>query len=77
MTALDSQLVDRSAVELAAMIRDRELSARELLTACLERIDAVNPHVNAVVTLVPEVAFDQATAADEAAVHGAELGQKA
>jgi amidase len=74
VTALETQLVDRSAVELAAMIRRREVSARELLAACLARIEAVNPQVNAVVTLVPEVALDQATAADAATAAGAALG---
>jgi amidase len=59
-----TDLVDRSAVELAGMIRRRDVSARELLAACLERIEAVNPTVNAIVTLVPELAEQQAAEAD-------------
>ena len=31
-----------SAVELAAMIRDREVSSREVIQAHLERVEAVN-----------------------------------
>ena len=56
------------------MLGAREVSARELLDAHLERIDAVNPQLNAVVTLVPEIAMERAAAADDAAARGAELG---
>ena len=69
-----SALHTRSAVELAGLIRDHELSARELLDACLERIDAVNPALNAIVTLVPEMAYDWADATDVAAARGDDLG---
>jgi amidase len=50
------------AVDLARMIRTRELSAAELLEAVLARIEVVNPSVNAIVTLAAEQA--RATAAD-------------
>jgi amidase len=69
-----TDLVDRSAVELAGLIRRRELSARELLDACLARIESVNPELNAVVTLVPELASEWAAEADARAAAGAELG---
>ncbi|TDT17343.1 amidase [Ilumatobacter fluminis] len=69
-----SDLCDHSAVELASMIRQREVSARELLDACLARIDAVNPRLNAVVTLVPDRAAERADEADEAVARGDELG---
>ncbi len=49
------------AVELARLIRARELSAVELLAAVLMRIESVNPAINAIVTLAAEQA--QATAA--------------
>ncbi len=51
-----------AATDLARMIRSRELSAAELLEATLARIEAVNPAVNAIVTLAAEQA--RATAAD-------------
>ena len=70
MTALH----ERTAVELAGMIRRRELSARELLAATWERIDAVDPQVNAVVTRVPELAASWAAEADDAVARGDELG---
>lgn len=40
-----------SAVELARRIRERQLSVREVVTAFLDRIEAVNPLVNAIVSL--------------------------
>lgn len=69
-----TELWERTAVDLAAMIRRRELSARELLAATLDRIDAVNPTVNAIVTLVPEMAEEWAAAADAAIARGDETG---
>ena len=47
------------AVDMAAMIRAKKLSAREALEEHLKQIDRVNPRVNAIVTLIA----DQATAA--------------
>ena len=69
-----TELPDRTAVELAAMIRRREVSARELLAACLARIDTWNPHVNAIPTLVAELATEWAADADRRTAAGAELG---
>ena len=69
-----SDLIRHSAVELAAMIARREVSACELLDACLERIERVNPQLNAIVTLVPEMAREWAEAADAAVIAGADLG---
>ena len=54
----------RTATELAAGLRAREFSAREVLEAHLERIDAVNPRVNAIVTLDAEGALRRADEAD-------------
>ncbi|WP_413543833.1 amidase family protein [Citricoccus nitrophenolicus] len=54
-----------SARDLAAALRHRRISAREVLEAHFARIDAVNPTVNAVVTQVREQAHAQALAADE------------
>jgi amidase len=64
----------RSARELAALVRSGEISARELLQLHLDRIEAVNPRLNAIVTLVPERALDWAAAADERQAQGRELG---
>jgi len=67
-------ICDRSAVELVGMIRRREVSAREVLDACLDRIAEVNPVVNAIVTLVPEQAADRAAEADRRTMADDELG---
>ena len=65
----------RGAVELAAMIRRKELSAVEVMAAHLRQIARVNPKVNAIVTLAPEdQLMAQARAADEAVAKGGLLG---
>ena len=51
------------ATELAHRMRQRELSASEVMTAHLRQIERVNPTVNAIVTLVAEQALMQARAA--------------
>lgn len=63
-----------SAVELRQRLRKKQVSAREVLDAHLRQIERVNPKVNAVVTLVPELARQAAARADEAAVKGQFLG---
>jgi amidase len=63
-----------SAIEMARLIRAKKLSAREALTEHLKQIERVNPKVNAIVTLVPEMAAKAAAAADEKQARGAMLG---
>jgi amidase len=70
----DGELVYLSAIELASRIRRREVSAREVMAAHLARIEAVNPKVNAIVTLVGERAMADAARADELQARGAPLG---
>jgi amidase len=70
----DDDLCFTSAVELARMLRARELSASELLDAYTDRIRRVNPQLNAIVTLAEEQAAKQAAAADDAAARGESLG---
>src|SRR2546421_7457193 len=69
-----SELWRKGAVELAALIRDREVSSREVVQAHLDRIEAVNPHLNAIVRLLPDQALAAADAADLAVADGARLG---
>jgi len=56
------------------MIRSRELSAAELLEAVLARIEAVNPSVNAIVTLAAEQARAAAADLDARAARGSFAG---
>ena len=69
-----SQLIWKTAVELAALIRRGEVSAVEVLTAHLEQIEAVNPQLNAIVTYLPDRALALARAADEQQARGEPLG---
>jgi amidase len=41
---------------LAALVRERKISAREVVDECLRRIERINPRINAVVRLLPEQA---------------------
>jgi amidase len=63
-----------TARELARRIRERELSAVEVMEAHLAQIARVNPAVNAIVTLLPERAMDGARAADAALARGEAVG---
>ena len=59
---------------MVAAVKARQISARELLDLHLDRIDATNPQVNAVVSLDVERARAGAAEADEATASGAETG---
>src|SRR5215210_5503424 len=72
--AATSSLCFMSAVEMARLIRTKKLSARELLAAHLKQIERVNPKVNAIVTLAPEMAAEAAAKADEMQAHKEKLG---
>src|ERR1700685_203702 len=70
----DSSICFMSAVEMARLIRTRKLSAREALAAHLKQIERVNPKVNAIVTLVAEMAAADAAKADEMQARKETLG---
>jgi fatty acid amide hydrolase 2 len=57
-------LLDTSATRLAAMIRAGEISAVDLLETHIERIDSVNPVINAIAVRRYAAARDEAKAAD-------------
>jgi len=60
-----NEIIYASAATLTRAIRDKELSSAEVVRACLERIEAINPRLNAVVQLDPEAALERAKQADE------------
>ena len=70
----DTSLCYLTATELALKIRSGEISAVETMEAHLAQIEKVNPQVNAIVTLVPELALEQARKADEKLAQGGKLG---
>jgi len=69
-----TQLWQFSATELAARIRQREISAREVALDALARLDAVNPNINAIVECRPEETLRQAEAVDAALARGDDPG---
>jgi amidase len=69
-----NEMMFRSAASLAAAIRNREISSRELIDAHLEHIERTNPPLNAVVRVMADAARSEATKADEALAQGRQLG---
>ena len=63
-----------TASELARRIRRKELSSSEVLEAHAQRIERLNPHVNAIVTLVLDQARERARLLDETAARGEFFG---
>ena len=70
---MSSEIMWMDATELARRIRSKELSPVEVVHALLDRTDAVNPGVNAVVVDIPE-ALERARAAERAVSSGDPLG---
>jgi Asp-tRNA(Asn)/Glu-tRNA(Gln) amidotransferase A subunit family amidase len=59
-----------SALDLGRMIRAREVSPVEIAEAVLARIERLNPTLNAFLTVTPDLALEQARAAEQRAVRG-------
>ena len=72
MSAVD--LCYTSATTLAAMIRAKSVSPVELTRAVLERIEQLNPRLNAVCTLTADIALDAARAAEQRVMRGERPG---
>src|SRR5712691_2357893 len=71
----DTRLAWLPATELAALIRKKQVSPVEVIGAVLDRIDTINPRLNAFVTLTGEQARREAKAAERALMkRGARLG---
>lgn len=69
-----SGLCFTGAVEMAELIRAKKLSAREAVAGHIEQIQRLNPKVNAIVTLVADMATEAAAKADEMQARGERLG---
>ncbi len=67
-------LTSRSAVELAAMITRGDAPSAEVVEAHIERIEQVNPAVNAVVVKLYDQARAEAEKADRRRAKGEQLG---
>src|SRR5262249_21072833 len=73
--ATPSSICFMSALEMARLIRTKKLSSREAVAMHLKQIELVNPKVNAIVTLVPEMAAAAAAKADEMQARKEPLGR--
>lgn len=71
---MSSKLVQLTAVELRDKIANRDLSPLEVLEAFIERIENLNPAINAITATCFERARAEAKAAEAAVRDGAELG---
>jgi len=69
-----AELLSLSAVELRRRIGTRQLSPVELLEACIERIEALNPCVNAIAATAYDRARQEARQAEAAVLRGEPLG---
>jgi amidase len=69
-----TEITRLSACEMADAIASRELSSVEILEAHLARIEAINPKLNAIVTLAADEARVAARAADQKVAAGEPLG---
>src|SRR5271163_4638205 len=63
-----------SATDVAAAIKSKKVSARQVAEAALARLDAVNPAINAVVDHRPEDVLAQAAAIDTAIARNEAVG---
>ena len=63
-----------SAIEIADLIRSKEISPTELMEWTLERIKDLNPRFNAIVAMDEEMALKEASRQTEQIAHGHDLG---
>ena len=70
---MSTELIYSDATKLAELIRTREVSPVEVMKAHLDRIEAINPLVNAIVTIVKD-ALESAQKAEAAVQSGEQLG---
>ena len=70
----ERELCEMSAVDLAARLARKQVSAREVMSAHLAQIERINPKVNAIVTLVAGQAMAGAARADEAIMRRSPVG---
>src|SRR5262245_14736959 len=71
---IDTNLADLTATEAAARIARGETTSEKLVTACLERVAALEPHVQAWALHDPEYVLAQARAADALSREGKGIG---
>jgi aspartyl-tRNA(Asn)/glutamyl-tRNA(Gln) amidotransferase subunit A len=63
-------MIELSISEAAELLRRKEISPVDLATACLDRIERLNPLLNAFITVTDEAALTQARVAEDEIQHG-------
>src|ERR1700745_3165954 len=71
---MSSELWRHSASEVARLVRTRKVSAREVADAALQRLDFVNPQINAIVDCRPDLVREQADQVDGLLARGNDPG---
>lgn len=66
--AAPDEICDLTAVDLASRLRRKQLSAHEVMSTRIGRIQRVNPKINAIVALVAERALAEAKKAERSSV---------
>lgn len=70
---MSTEIIYSDATKLAELIRTKEVSPVEVVQAHLDRIEAVDPKINAIVTIA-DGALEAARTAEKAVIDGEELG---
>jgi amidase len=71
---MNEELWRLSACELSSGILERRFSSKDAISSCLQRLDAVNPDINAITEVRPEAALAAADEADKALAEGLSPG---
>jgi amidase len=66
-------VIEKPLTDIAKLIRSREVSPVEVAQAHLDQIDKLNPQLNAIVTIAPDL-FDKARVAEAVLQRGGEVG---
>ena len=64
------ELFDQTLHHLHQLLKNRQLSSRELTAALLDRIESVEPQINAFITLTADQAMQDADQADQRIASG-------
>ena len=70
----DRELAFTPAYELVKLVAGKKVSPVELTRLYLERIDRIDPQLNAYLTVTADEAMESAKAAEQAVMDGEELG---
>ena len=73
MSGTPTDIWRMSAMEQAGAIRSKQVSSREAVQSHLQRIEAINPALNAVTVVLAEQALAAADTADQVVASGHEL----